>query len=102
MAADLRDIHDLAERGQRALGRGDLAGARAAYERLVEIDGANPQHWIKLALACRGHDEAREEAAITQALTLDAMDLVALILRANLLERQGRRHEAASAHGAVV
>jgi aspartate beta-hydroxylase len=102
MEASPRELQDFIERGQRALARGDLPGARAAYERLVEIDGSNPQHWIKLAVACRGQDEAREEAAITQALSIDPLDLVALILRGTLLERQGRRHEAARAYGAVV
>jgi aspartyl/asparaginyl beta-hydroxylase (cupin superfamily) len=102
MAANPREIQDLSEQGQRALARGDSKGAREAFERLVAIDARNPQHWLKLAVACRGHDEAREEAAITEVLTLDAMDLVALILRGNLLERQGRRHEAALAYNAVV
>jgi aspartate beta-hydroxylase len=102
MAVNPREIQDLSERGQRALTRGDLPGARAAYERLVEADAGNAQHWIKLAVACRGQDDGREEAAIARALSIDPMDLIALILRAGLLERQGRRHEAAAAYGAVV
>jgi aspartate beta-hydroxylase len=97
------EVQDLVEGGQRALGRGDFPGARAAFQRLAEIDAANPQHWIKLAIACRGlQDSPAEEAAITRALSLDPMDLPALILRANLLERLGRRHEAAVAYSAVV
>ncbi len=103
MVTNPREIQDLAERGQRALGGGDLTGARSAYERLAQIDGRNPQHWIKLAIACRGlNDAAGEEAAITRALSLDPMDFVALILRANLLERTGRRHEAAIAYSAAA
>jgi aspartyl/asparaginyl beta-hydroxylase (cupin superfamily) len=63
----------------------------------------NVQHWLKVAVACRSRDDAQgEEEAITQALSLDPMDLVALILRGNLLERQGRKHEAAQAYGAAV
>ena len=102
MAATLAQVHDLAQRGQRALASGDLAGARGIYEQLVTLEAANPQHWIKLAIACRGADQGREEAAITHALSLDPMELVALILRGNLLERQGRRHEAAHAYAAVA
>ncbi|HUQ29123.1 MAG TPA: aspartyl/asparaginyl beta-hydroxylase domain-containing protein [Usitatibacter sp.] len=102
MAAHPRQVQDLVDRGQRALAKGDLAAARAVYEELVKVEAANPQHWVKLAVACTGHDEAREEAAISRALSLDPMDLVALILRAGLLERQGRRHEAAQAYSAVV
>ena len=61
------------------------------------------QHWLRLAVACRARDDARgEEEAITQALSLDPMDLLALILRGNLLERLGRKHEAAQAYSAAV
>ncbi len=89
--------------GQRAFRSDDLAAARAAFERVVELDGKDPRQWIHLALACQGlKDEAGEEAAIAKALALDPLELVALMLRASLLERQGRRHEAARAHGAVA
>ena len=58
---------------------------------------------LREAISCRGrNDIAGEEAAITRALSLDPMDLLALILRADLLERQGKRHEAAQAFGAIV
>jgi aspartyl/asparaginyl beta-hydroxylase (cupin superfamily) len=64
---------------------------------------ANLQHWLREAVACRARkDTAGEEAAITRALTADPMDLLALILRADLLERQGKRHEAAQAYSAVI
>jgi aspartate beta-hydroxylase len=64
---------------------------------------ADLQHWLRTAVACRGRkDEDGEEQAIREALSLDPMDLVALILRADLLERQGKRHEAAQAHGAIL
>jgi aspartyl/asparaginyl beta-hydroxylase (cupin superfamily) len=58
---------------------------------------------LREAVACRArNDTPGEEAAIGRALSLDPMDLLALILRADLLERQGKRHEAAQAHAAVV
>ena len=61
------------------------------------------QHWLREAVACRArNDTPGEEAAIQRALSLDPMDLLALILRADLLERQGKRHEAASAYSAVL
>ena len=63
----------------------------------------NVQHWLQVAVGCRArHDAKGEEEAITQALSLDPMDLVALILRGNLLERLGREHEAARAYGAAT
>lgn len=89
--------------GQRAFRKGDLQAARAAFQRLVDANGSDPQQWINLALACQQlNDEPAEERAIQRALSLDPTELVALILRANLLERQGKTHQAAMAHGAVA
>ena len=89
--------------GLRAFHKGDLQEARAAFQRLVDANGTEPQQWINLALACRQlKDQPGEESAIQQALSLDPTELVALILRADLLERQGKRHQAALAHGAVA
>jgi aspartyl/asparaginyl beta-hydroxylase (cupin superfamily) len=89
--------------GLRAFHKGDLQAARAAFQRVVDASGSEPQQWINLALACRQlKDEAGEESAIQRALSLDPTDLVALILRADLLERQGKTHQAARAHSAVA
>ncbi|PQO92518.1 aspartyl beta-hydroxylase [Massilia phosphatilytica] len=82
---------------------GALPEARALLERLVAADGRDKQQWINLAVVCMAQrDEAREEDAIRHALVLEPTDLVALILRAGLLTRQGKRHAAARAHGAVA
>lgn len=89
--------------GQVAFRRGDLAKARVLLERLVRADGREPQQWVNLAVACQGlKDEAGEEAAIRQALSVDSGDLLALLMRGNLLERQGRTHDAARAYGAAA
>jgi aspartyl/asparaginyl beta-hydroxylase (cupin superfamily)/Flp pilus assembly protein TadD len=89
--------------GLRAMRLGDIESARASFQRVVEASGADPQQWINLALACRQmKDEAGEQNALKQALSLDPRDLVALILRGNLLERQGKMHRAAVAYGAVA
>ena len=96
-------VRTLTAVGQRAFKNGDLPAARAAFERVVSANGSDPQQWINLALACQQlKDEAAEENAIRRALTLDPSELVALILRANLLERQGKTRRAALAHGAVA
>jgi aspartyl/asparaginyl beta-hydroxylase (cupin superfamily)/Tfp pilus assembly protein PilF len=93
----------LAGLGQLAFRKGDMEAARAAFQRLVEAGGGDPQQWINLALACRAlRDEKGEEAAIAGALAVDPSDLVALILRGNLYERLGRTHEAARAYGAAA
>lgn len=89
--------------GQKAYRRGDLAGARRYFQALVDADGKDPQQWTLLALACKGlKDDAAEDEAIRKALTLEPRNLLALVARANLLERQGKAHEAAIAHGAVA
>ena len=89
--------------GQRAFRKGDFQSARAAFQRLVDADGADSEQWINLALACQQlKDETAEENAIQRALELDPRHLVALILRANLLERQGKTHQAALACVAVA
>ncbi|WP_332851492.1 aspartyl/asparaginyl beta-hydroxylase domain-containing protein [Duganella sp. S19_KUP01_CR8] len=102
---DLQPAHPLAltSLGKRAFRYGDHATARRAFERLVRAYPDDPQNWVNLALACQGQkDEAAEETAIHNALVADPSDMVALILRANLLERQGKTHQSASVYGAVA
>jgi aspartate beta-hydroxylase len=82
---------------------GALDEARGLLECLVGLDGRDKQQWINLAVVCMAQrDEAAEAEAIRRALVLDPCDLLALILRASLLQRQGKRHAAARAHGAVA
>jgi aspartyl/asparaginyl beta-hydroxylase (cupin superfamily) len=100
---DPNHVRTLSFLGQRAFRAGDMPSARVAFQRIVDIDGSDPQQWIHLAIACRNlKDEPAEENAIRQALTRDPGELVSLILRANLLDRQGRTHEAAVAYSAVA
>src|SRR5438045_7104290 len=55
----------LAALGQRAFRKGDMESARAAFRRLVDADGSDPQQWIDLALACQNlRDEPGEETAL--------------------------------------
>lgn len=100
---DANDQLALTSLGKRAFKYGDMEIARTAFERLVAAHPQAVQGWISLALVGqRSADETLEESSIDGALRADASDLVALILRANLLERQGRRHKAASVYGAVA
>lgn len=86
---------------QRAFRAGDLQRARELLGRLVALDGSDQQQWINLAVVCRGlRDDAGEAEALTGALTVDPTDMLAQLLRGDLFERQGRRHEAARAYGA--
>lgn len=82
---------------RRAGARAHAAGAAGA------VAGSDAQHWINLAVVCQGlRDEGGEERAIRGALSVDPSDLLGLLLRADLLERQGQVHAAASAYGAAA
>ncbi|SFV10706.1 aspartyl/asparaginyl beta-hydroxylase domain-containing protein [Pseudoduganella namucuonensis] len=88
---------------QRSFRAGDLLAAKALLQRLIAADGGDQQEWINLAVVCQGlRDEEGEAAAIRGALSIDPNDMLALLLRGNLLERQGKTHEAARAYGAAA
>ena len=100
---DPRHAPALAAVAQRAFREGDMQSARTAFQHLVEVRGGDPQEWINLALTCRNlDDEQGEQEALLRALSLEPSNLLGLILRADLLERQGKTHEAAAAHRAVA
>ena len=85
-----------------ALGRRDYGQARELCEQWGQACPQDPQAWVHLALACRGlKDDDAEEQALTQALSADSHDLMALLMRGHLYERQGKRHQAARAYQAV-
>lgn len=103
LALDPNHARTLSVIGLHAFRKGDMPSARVAFQRAVDTDGHECQQWVNLALACQGqNDEAGEEQAIKCALTVDPSDLLGLILRAGLLERQGKTHQAATAYGAVA
>ncbi len=103
LAIDPNHARTLTMLGQHAFRTGDAQSAHRAFRRVIDTDGSDAQQWINLSLACRGlNDEDGEEAAIKGALTIDASDLLGLILRGNLFERQGKTHLAAQAYGAAA
>ena len=103
LALDPNHGRTLTAMGQYAFRQGSFDAARTAFQRVVDVDGSDPQQWVNLALVHRSRkDESAEEAAIKSALTTDPADLLALVLRANLLERQGKMHRAAGAYAAVA
>ena len=96
--------------GLQALERRDYALAKSCFDQLTRrlADTAatvsiTSSDWVHLALACRGlKDDAAEEAALFKALSVDSHDLMALLMRGHLFERQGRPHDAARAYQAVA
>jgi aspartyl/asparaginyl beta-hydroxylase (cupin superfamily) len=103
LVLDPNHLRTLKALGLREFRRGDMPAARAMFQRIVDRGPADSETWVQLAICCRNlGDEPAEEHAIREALTRDPMDLVALALRANLLDRQGKPHDAARAYGAMV
>ena len=89
--------------GQVALRAGDAEQARQHLQRATDLSRGDPSPWNALAMACRQlHDDGGEEAALFQALKADASDLMALLLRGQLFERQGKNQPAAKAYGAAA
>lgn len=82
--------------GQRALQRGDVAGARALFERAARAAPKDPVVQLGLAFACRrAGDDKAEMAALTAALTADPYCYPALLAKGASLERHGLRRQAA-------
>ena len=103
LVLDPNHVRTLKALGLRAFRKGDMTSARAMLQRIVDRGPAESETWVRLAICCRNlGDEPGEEQAIREALTQDPMDLLALALRANLLDRQGKPHEAAKAYGAMA
>jgi aspartyl/asparaginyl beta-hydroxylase (cupin superfamily)/Flp pilus assembly protein TadD len=96
-------VPSLLQLGLHALHGGNAKAARELFERVVRLDGRDAQQWVNLAVTChRLGDSDAEAEAITNALKADPSDLLALILRAELLDRQGQKHKAAAAFAAVA
>ncbi len=89
--------------GREALRQGDLQAARHWFERAAQASPGVARAWINVAVACKGlADDDAEEQALTKALEADPYELLALLLRGSLYERQGRLQQAASAFGAAA
>ena len=91
--APTESMIDLRRNGAEALRRADFATARAAFERLVERGEADINIFLALA-GCRGRlsDLRGAHEAVDRALSMDARNLRALIVKADLCaaERDAR------------
>ncbi len=96
-------VRALTASGYHAQRCGDLPRAQALLTRAAEQTKDDPTPWINVARLCRVQkDEAAEERALLRALAIDPGDLLALLLRGQLFERQGRGQEAAQAYTAAT
>ena len=103
LSTDPNHVPTLTAIGQFSVAKRDFASARRAFQRVVDLGNAQLPHWMNLALACRAlKDDAAEAHALTQALTKEPRDLLALLMKAANFERAGDRHSAARAYGAAV
>jgi hypothetical protein len=83
-----------------AAAAGDFSGALGLLNQLVAAAPENFGAWLKLsAMAGASGDPARAFAAIETALTLQPLDLTALLMRARQLEAAGRAEDAGEAYG---
>ncbi len=86
-ASEPRQLNDV---GMRALAAGDAARALTAFAAAAELDPNAPALWLNLAKAQRLlNDDSGERAALERVLALDAINLTALIRKAELLQRRG-------------
>ncbi|HEY6125703.1 MAG TPA: aspartyl/asparaginyl beta-hydroxylase domain-containing protein [Steroidobacteraceae bacterium] len=78
---------------------GDAASARTLLDKATAKDSANPALWMNLATALRGLDlRDEEEKALQSVLTIEPRHLLALLQKAELLERRGKTKAAAKAY----
>ena len=97
------DISNLRRSGAEALRRGDMRAARESFERLAAAGQADVNIWLGLAGSCgRLGDMAAAHAAADRALALDARNLRALILKADLYADQGDARAASAFYTNVV
>jgi len=78
----------------------DPAGARALLEQATQLDPGRGETWLKLAAMCRATGDLDGAlAAVSGALRIDPLDFVPLLLKANLLDRLGRKEAAGETYG---
>jgi aspartyl/asparaginyl beta-hydroxylase (cupin superfamily) len=89
--------------GMRALLGGNAAGAKPLLERAAQLDPKSPMLWVNVALSLRElGDDAGERDALENALIADPRFFPALLHKARLFERQGKRKAAAQMYYAFL
>jgi aspartyl/asparaginyl beta-hydroxylase (cupin superfamily) len=86
----------LGEAGLSHLQAGDAQAARQCFESALRQDDKNPALWLNLASTFRKLDlPAEESKALERVLAAEPRHLLALLQKASLLERTGKRRAAA-------
>ncbi|MCY7398135.1 MAG: aspartyl/asparaginyl beta-hydroxylase domain-containing protein [Sphingomonas bacterium] len=91
------------EQGYAALQRGDLPGARTAFEAATAAAGNDVRGWLLLAQTCaRQDDRAAEEHALDRALAVEPRNILALLAKGERLEARGDDRAAVSFYGMAL
>ena len=99
----MADAEKLARAGAEALGAGNAAAARQAFERLAASGRANAQIWLLLAHSCaRLGDHPAAERAANEVLRRDNRNLRALIMKGDARQAGGDGAGAASFYNMVL
>lgn len=97
------DLRATVQAGIAALQRGDPRAARPLFERIIAAGQADASVFLGLAYACSGQrEQAAALAAVDRALQLEANNMQALLLKADLLAAAGDDRGATSFYEAVV
>lgn len=95
MSTDPINVRHLAQQSFSALAENDPGRARDGFERIVAAGQADTMHWLGLGLArSRLGDTEQALAALDRSLELGPQNLRAVLLKADLLARQGHSHAA--------
>jgi aspartyl/asparaginyl beta-hydroxylase (cupin superfamily) len=89
------NIQQLTRAAFSALQAGDFNGAKNGFERITATGQADTMHWLGLAFACsRLGDNGKALSALDKSLELEPRNLRAVLLKGDLLTRQGETRPA--------
>ncbi|WP_233574912.1 aspartyl/asparaginyl beta-hydroxylase domain-containing protein [Stagnimonas aquatica] len=93
----------LHQQASEAMAAADAETARDRLKQALNLHSSDPGLWLHLAAASRACcDYSGAMVAVDQALRLDPRFFLALLMRATLLERDGKSKEAARAYGVAL
>jgi aspartate beta-hydroxylase len=82
---------------------GDARRARELYERALAVDSSSKVLWLNLATACRSLDDKKAEGtALEKALAIEPRYVLALLQKAELMERLDMPKAAATVYRAAL
>jgi aspartyl/asparaginyl beta-hydroxylase (cupin superfamily) len=103
MSTPARSVAALSAAADRAAASGAVHDARGLLEEALALEPANTQLLMNFAACCRaGGDLAAALVAVDRTLALEPRHLLALLMKASLMERLGAPHRAGAAYGIAL